>query len=165
MHCNTCAADNFRYVQLRCRNTTFTDPFIPSSISFHFMSCHVISFHFVSFNQFHFMVHAISLRFVSLKPSNHAGKNSKKAIKILSPKPGTICIGDHLGPTRGAPGEHFGGHHGNHLAQITKWHYSTQIPTGWWLTYPSEKYECQLGLLFQNTDQPKTTAFFCVSGV
>ena len=78
MHCNTCAADNFRYVQLRCRNTTFTDPFIPSFISFHFMSCHVMSFHFVSFNQFHFMVHAISLRFVSLKPSNHAGEEFQK---------------------------------------------------------------------------------------
>ena len=49
MHCNTCAADNFRYVQLRCRNTTFTDPFIPSSISFHFMSCHFISFHSINF--------------------------------------------------------------------------------------------------------------------
>jgi hypothetical protein len=123
-----------------------------------------MSFRFIQSISFHGPCHFTSLRFTQTKQS--CGRRiPKKAIKILSPKPGTICTGDHLGPTRGAPGEHFGGHHGNHLAQITKWHYSTQIPTGWWLTYPSEKYECQLGLLFQNTDQPKTTAFFCVSGV
>ena len=69
MHCNTCAADNFRYVQLRCRNTTFTDPFIPSSISFHFMSCHFISFRFIQSISFHGPCHFTSLRFTQTKQS------------------------------------------------------------------------------------------------
>jgi hypothetical protein len=60
----------------------------------------------------------------------------------------TICIGHHVtyagtfGPSHVTGSEHFGGHHGNLATQITN---STQIPTGWWLAHPSEKYESQLG--------------------
>ena len=135
--------------------------------SFHFISCHVMSFHFISFHSINFISWSMPFHFASFH-SNQAimrEKNSKKGNQNTFAETRDYLYRGSFGPNQRGSGRTFWWPSRKSSAQITKWHYSTQIPTGWWLTYPSEKYECQLGLLFQNTDQPKTTAFFCVSGV
>ena len=79
-----------------------------------------------------------------------------------------------LRKTQCKPTERYGGFHGHGDIPIAGWFISWKIlqndfqtsSTGWWYTYPSEKYESQLGLLFpiygksnmfQTTNQRKIT--------
>ena len=49
---------------------------------------------------------------------------------------------------------HFGFHAGDVI--IDRWNDVYNTLSGWWLTYPSEKYESQLGLLFPISGKIKT---------